>query len=77
MFQDSLIVVYSLPLLIIWALYLGLRKRTDIRSRVTLKEAAEAGMLEPASLHPLIDPVKCLGWCLPACLSRRRHSGID
>jgi len=69
MLQNSLIVVYGLPLLIIWALYLGLRKRAEIRSRSTLNEAAEAGLLEPASLHPVIDPVKCLGCggCLRAC----------
>jgi len=69
MLQNPLIVVYLLPLLIIWALYLGRRKRAEVRNRATLNEAAEAGLLEPASLHPVIDPVKCLGCgaCTRAC----------
>jgi thioredoxin reductase/NAD-dependent dihydropyrimidine dehydrogenase PreA subunit len=69
MLPDSVIVFYALPLLIIWILYLGVRKRADIRSRATLGAAAEAGMLEPTSLHPKIDPVSCLGCgaCVRAC----------
>jgi thioredoxin reductase (NADPH) len=64
-----IILVYGLPLLAIWAIYLGLRKRADGRSRAMLDAATEAGMLEPASLHPQIDPVKCLGCggCIRAC----------
>src|SRR5215475_2905541 len=66
---DPLILFYALPLLVIWTIYLGLRKRADARSRATFAAAAEAGMLEPASLHPKIDPVKCLGCgaCVRAC----------
>jgi thioredoxin reductase (NADPH) len=66
---DPLIVAYALPLLVIWALYLALRRRKEARSRATLQAATEAGMLEPASLHPKIDPVTCLGCgaCVRAC----------
>jgi thioredoxin reductase/ferredoxin len=66
---DPLIIFYLLPLLIIWAIYLGLRRRTEARSRATRDAAAEAGLLEPSSLHPKIDPVKCLGCgaCVRAC----------
>lgn len=69
MLSDALIVIYALPLLIICALYLRLRRKMDIRSREKLRAAAEAGLLEPASLHPVIDPVKCLGCgaCVRAC----------
>src|SRR5215470_17982918 len=63
------IVVYVVAIGVIWAIYLGLRKRADARSRATFAAAAEAGLLEPASLHPKIDPVKCLGCgaCVRAC----------
>src|SRR5215475_1210481 len=46
-----------------------MRKKVDARSRSTQAEAKEAGLTEPASLHPLIDPVKCLGCgaCVRAC----------
>ena len=69
MLPDPVIAFYALPLLVIWILYLGLRKRAEGRSRATLGAAAEAGMLEPTSLHPKIDPVKCLGCgaCVRAC----------
>jgi thioredoxin reductase/NAD-dependent dihydropyrimidine dehydrogenase PreA subunit len=66
---DPLLVVYAVPFVAIWALYLGIRKKRDARSRSTQAEAKEAGLTEPPSLHPKIDPVKCLGCgaCVRAC----------
>jgi ferredoxin len=63
------VTVYALAIGIIWTLYILLRKRAEARSRATKEAAAEAGLLEPASLHPKIDPVKCLGCaaCVRAC----------
>lgn len=61
--------VYGLAFAFIWAIYIALRKRAEARSRATKAAAAEAGLLEPASLHPKIDPVKCLGCgaCVRVC----------
>ena len=61
--------VYVLVFGVIWALYVGLRSRAEARSRARKAEAAEAGLLEPASLHPAIDPSKCVGCgaCVRAC----------
>jgi thioredoxin reductase/Pyruvate/2-oxoacid:ferredoxin oxidoreductase delta subunit len=61
--------VYAMAIGVIWTLYVVLRKRTEARSRATKEAAAEAGLLEPASLHPKIDPAKCLGCaaCVRAC----------
>ena len=61
--------VYALVFVVIWTLYTGLRRRSEARSRATKAAAAEAGLLEPASLHPQIDPVKCTGCaaCVNAC----------
>jgi thioredoxin reductase (NADPH) len=53
--------LYPLAFVAIVGLYLTLRRRAESRSRATKASAAEAGLLEPASLHPKIDPVKCLG----------------
>jgi thioredoxin reductase (NADPH) len=66
---DALLVTYVVPLVVIWALYLGVRKKRDARNRSKQAEAREAGLTEPASLHPIIDPVKCLGCgaCVRAC----------
>lgn len=61
--------VYPAAIGIIWALYVLLRRHSEARSRATKEAAAEAGLLEPASLHPKFDPAKCLGCgaCVRAC----------
>jgi thioredoxin reductase/ferredoxin len=66
---DPLIAAYLGPLAIIWLIYLGSRKRAEKNNLLAKEEAFEAGLMEPASLHPLIDPVKCLGCgaCVRAC----------
>jgi thioredoxin reductase/ferredoxin len=66
---DPTLAFYALPLLIVWAVYLRRRGRAEARSRARRAEAAEAGMLEPASLHPEIDPAQCIGCgaCVRAC----------
>jgi len=53
--------VYVLPLAMIVAFYLWRQRRIHARHLRTLEDTVAAGMTEPASLHPLIDPVKCLG----------------
>jgi thioredoxin reductase (NADPH) len=62
-------VAYGLPLAIAWAIYIAKRQRTQ-KIGVARREAAiEAGLVEPASLHPKIDPALCLGCgtCVRAC----------
>ncbi len=63
------IAVYVVAIGVIWALYISSRRRFEARSRATKEAAADAGLLEPASLHPKIDPAKCLGCgaCVRAC----------
>jgi thioredoxin reductase (NADPH) len=66
---NPLMSVYVLAFAVIWSVYIGLRSRTEARSRAKKAAAAEAGLLEPASLHPKIDPSKCVGCgaCVRAC----------
>jgi thioredoxin reductase (NADPH) len=66
---EPLLAYYAVPLAVIWALYVGFRLRNESRSRSLRAEAVEAGLTEPTSLHPKIDPVKCLGCgaCTRAC----------
>src|SRR5664279_1321337 len=61
--------VYALVFGIIWSVYIGLRSRAEARSRARKATATEAGLSEPASLHPAIDPSKCVGCgaCVRAC----------
>jgi thioredoxin reductase (NADPH) len=50
-------------------LYLLLQGRKDRKNRKKMLEAERAGLLEPVSLHPVIDPNRCLGSgsCVLAC----------
>ena len=60
---------YALPLLLVWTVYVGRRRRAEARSIARRAAAAEADLLEPASLHPEIDPARCIGCgaCVRAC----------
>ncbi len=68
-FEISSIAVYLVPFAAIMALYFWSRSRKESHSVAQLKEATEAGLTEPSSLHPEINPVKCLGAgsCAIAC----------
>jgi thioredoxin reductase/ferredoxin len=65
----ALVIIYLAVFATIAIIYFVLRKKSEARSIATLTAAAEAGLLEPASLHPEIDPAACLGCgaCVRAC----------
>jgi len=65
---DSLL-LYLVPLVIVLLVYLRGRSRRESVHTEALKEAVEAGLTEPASLHPRIDPDTCVGSgsCAKAC----------
>src|SRR5215471_15995086 len=66
---DALVALYISVFAAIVVIYFSLRRRSEARNIATLEAAAEAGLLEPASLHPEIDPATCLGCgaCIRAC----------
>jgi len=70
------IIVYATPLVLILAWYLYRHLHFEKHSLETHFEAKEAGLLEPASLHPVIDPVRCLGCgaCVHACPEFPQHT---
>ena len=61
--------MFGLPLLIVMALYLLRQGRLNRRNRERLKIVEEAGLTEPPSLHPVINPLLCIGCgtCAPVC----------
>src|SRR5579862_8690692 len=67
--------LYCLPLLLITAVYLLRQRRVHQRSQRIHREAVTAGLTEPASLHPVIDPSRCLGCgaCVKACPEQPQH----
>lgn len=61
--------VYVVPMFGVWAWYAIARRRRHERAVAALAASREAGLIEPASLHPWIDPSLCLGCatCVDAC----------
>ncbi len=61
--------LYLLPLVIVLAWYLRRHRRSEAAHAATWQSSVEAGLTEPASLHPVIDPRRCLGSkaCVTAC----------
>jgi len=67
------LVVYVFPALVILVIYVSAKHRSHHRSHSIYKESVEAGLTDPATLHPLIDPTKCLGCasCVAACPEKK------
>lgn len=63
------VALYALPAASIWGVYWLNRKTSRARELRTLAGAQEAGLTEPASLHPIIDTDLCIGCraCAMAC----------
>jgi thioredoxin reductase/Pyruvate/2-oxoacid:ferredoxin oxidoreductase delta subunit len=63
------LLIYGLPLVLVFAIYLYRHRRREKHHSGRWAEAKEAGLTEPASLHPVIDPRKCLNSraCVSAC----------
>ncbi len=61
--------IYGPALVLIWFLYARRAAKTARRSAEVLSESREVGLMQPASLHPIIDRSKCLGCgaCVDAC----------
>jgi thioredoxin reductase (NADPH) len=70
-----LYVVYALPLLLIWWFYSRQRRSVHVASSLTLEDSRSAGLLEPASLHPVINANLCVGCgsCVKACPEQPEH----
>lgn len=67
--QTSIISIYLIPLILFTVFYLLRRRYLEQRSRGYLSDAVESGLTEPPSLHPIIDPMLCIGCgsCVSAC----------
>jgi thioredoxin reductase (NADPH) len=60
---------YALLLICVFGYYFLSAKRMEVRSIAIKTAAVEAGLTEPSSLHPYINPSVCLGCgtCVSAC----------
>jgi thioredoxin reductase/NAD-dependent dihydropyrimidine dehydrogenase PreA subunit len=61
--------IYAAVLLIVLVLYTRRQRRVHTSHQQELKESVEAGLVEPPSLHPVIDAARCIGSgsCAAAC----------
>src|SRR5262245_39924508 len=61
--------LYGLPFVLILGWYLLGHRKDNREGKERLKQAIEQGLNEPSSLHPIIDPAKCLNSraCVAAC----------
>ncbi len=69
------LVLYGVLIFAFVAVYLGRQHRMHVRGLSAQKDTIAAGMTEPASLHPIIDPSRCLGCgtCVKACPEQPHH----
>lgn len=67
--QPTLLLLYAAPLVLIVWIYLQIVRRQEQRAAASYEKAVEAGLTEPASLHPVFDPAICVGGgaCTRAC----------
>ena len=74
--MDYLIwIIYGVPSLALLIWFTRRRARQEQHSEATHRSAREAGLIEPASLHPVIDPNRCIGCgsCVKACPEEPEH----
>src|SRR5690348_6552670 len=68
--SDALmLMLYGLPLAAAVLVYVWQRRARERHSLEVLRKAEEAGLTEPATIHPVIDPNICVGSgaCVRAC----------
>ena len=78
-FTFDLYLIYLFPILMIWVVYIGHKRLKSRKNLSVMQEEFDAGLTEPASLHPLIDPAKCMGCgtCVKACPEQHNHRLVD
>lgn len=61
--------LYLVVIALVMLLYLKRHHRLHSQHQAVWQEAVQTGMVEPPSLHPVVDPTKCMGSgaCAKAC----------
>jgi thioredoxin reductase/NAD-dependent dihydropyrimidine dehydrogenase PreA subunit len=67
--------IYGVPLVLLMGWYLRRRVHLERISEQAHESAQSAGLIDPVSLHPVIDPARCIGCgsCVKACPEQPLH----
>ena len=76
---NPLLAVYAAPLIVLWSGWTYYGKWRSRKAAEVLEDNRRAGLMEPNTLHPVIDPSKCLGCaaCARACPEKTVLGIID
>lgn len=76
---NPLLAVYAAPLIALWGGWTYYGKWRSRKAAEVLEDNRRAGLMEPNTLHPVIDPSKCLGCaaCARACPEKTVLGIID
>jgi len=68
--------IYLAPFALCLAWYFARRRKLAHASLAAKQESEDAGLTEPASLHPIVDNLKCIGCgsCIKACPEMPAHA---
>jgi thioredoxin reductase (NADPH) len=71
--MDTLTLVYLIPIVVLLVWHVRRRNRIVLQSVTALEKT---GAAEPASIHPAINPTRCIGCgsCLKACPEQEHHT---
>jgi len=67
--------IYGVPTALLFVVYLRRRRRMETRSAEAHELARSASLREPPSLHPIVDPTRCIGCgtCVKVCPEQPEH----
>jgi thioredoxin reductase/ferredoxin len=76
---EPLLLIYLVPVLAFWLWRYLYKSQKSKRALAVLEDNRQAGLMEPPSLHPVIDPALCLGCgaCARACPEKKIIGIID
>ena len=55
------LIIYIAVILLVMLFYVRRQRRIHVTHSAELQQAVQSGLAEPPSLHPIVDPSRCIG----------------